>query len=308
VTLLVAVLGVQLLTLKTWRWVRLISILGLFGIGDILAHVQWTAVDHHHPIPVTLVQGNIAQSLKWEPNMLEHSILTYQELSQAAFSQKNQLIIWPESAIPDTVQDLPTYLAYLNAHLQARHDGLILGILESQGSDQNPAYYNAALGLGRASGVYLKEHLVPFGEYIPFQAELGRVFAWMNIPMSGFSEGPANQAPIRVGGLPVGVFICYEVGYPSLVRQQSRGKAFLVVLSDDAWFGDSLGPWQQAQMAQMRALETGRYVVNSTNNGVTSVIDPEGRVIASIPRGAALTLTSTIYPVSGETPWQRWGV
>ncbi len=304
-TVLLSVLFFQLILERKLRRDGLgILLIGLLGYG--LNSISWTQIQTQHPLSITSIQGDIPQSLKWQPNLLENSLLTYQTLSQKALDQHHQILIWPESAIPDTQQDLPRYLHVLNQTLTHSHNSLITGILESQSTPHNTLYFNAALGLGDAHGVYLKEHLVPFGEYIPFQNLFGRLFAWMDIPASGFTPGPRHQTPIHIEGYPVGIMICYEIAYPMLVREHSLHSAFLVSLSDDAWFGDSLGPWQQAQIAQMRALETGRYLINSTNNGITSLINPKGHVIAEIHSHQALALQGVIYPVKGETPWQRF--
>jgi apolipoprotein N-acyltransferase len=126
--------------------------------------------------------------------------------------------------------------------------------------------------------------------------------------MSSFSPGPDAQALPIMEGIPVAVFICYESAFPEEFRDDLQKAQLIATLSDDSWFGQSLGLYQHQEMDQMRAIETGRYLVRATNNGGTSVISPQGKIIASIPNFQAGVLKSSIVPMQGNTPWLILGI
>lgn len=278
----------------------------IFALSIILGKIPFTHTDKKHPIKLAIIQGNISQSLKWHPGILTDTLLKYQALSAPYFKEHDTLIIWPESAIPTFSQYLTAYLSQLSQMLKQNNNTLLTGILSL--SSNTGAYYNTAQVFGKGHGEYQKIHLVPFGEYIPFQTIAGHFFKWLNLPMTGFTAGPSTQHPLVLNHVQVGVVICYEIAYPSLVRQNAKNAHLLITLSDDGWFGNSLGPWQQAQMAEMRALEIGRFIINSSNNAVTNVINPEGEVFKTLPINQATTLATEVYPASGKTPWQQFGL
>ena len=137
-------------------------------------------------------------------------------------------------------------------------------------------YYNGLLSIGGEEDLYAKRHLVPFGEFMPFKAWLGPLVKLFEVPMSDFSAGGAGESLLQVGGLPVGASICYEDVFAEEVIRALPQAAYLINVSNDAWFGDSLAPWQHLEIARMRALETGRPLVRSTNTGISAVIDHRG--------------------------------
>jgi apolipoprotein N-acyltransferase len=278
-------------------------------IGHSLKNKRWTTLKGA-PIFVSLIQGNIPQSLKWDDNNVINSLKTYYQ--ETARLPNSRLIIWPETAIPLDQINAQEYLGMLKELLSKNNSStaLITGIPlalngRSQKSDQ---YFNAAITLGNGSGTYQKHHLVPFGEYIPLHSIFGMVFDWLNVPMSDFTAGPDQQSLIQSNDLSIATFICYETAYSNYVRNQSKNSNLMIALSDDAWFGNSEGPDQHLQISEMRALENGRYFLNSTNNGITAVITPEGEILKEIPQFQTATLTTSIFKVSGQTPWQRMGL
>ena len=125
--------------------------------------------------------------------------------------------------------------------------------------------------------------------------------------MSSFSPGPDNQSPLRAGELRVMPFICYEVAYPDFVASYARNTDLLLTISNDGWFGHSVGPDQHMQIARMRALETGRYMLRGTNNGITAVIDQKGQITDTIDQFTRDTLRSQVYAASGNTPYMQSG-
>jgi apolipoprotein N-acyltransferase len=159
--------------------------------------------------------------------------------------------------------------------------------------------------LGLASGEHVKQHLVPFGEYIP--QSLVAINRWFNLPEPNLVTGKKQQPLIKIDGHPVASLICYEIAYPELLKEQMPEAQWIVSISDNGWFGRSLASYQQLQMAQALSLITGRYQVLVNNDGLSSVIDNNGDIIDSLPPFSEGILQSSIYPAEGSTPWVIWG-
>ena len=153
---------------------------------------------------------------------------------------------------------------------------------------------------------YHKRHLVPFSERIPFQAAWAPVARWLGFPAEGFVSGSDRQVPLRAGGHELAVSICYEITFGAASARGLGNAGLLVNVSNDAWFGDTAGPHQHFQMARMRALELGRWMVRSTNTGISALVTPEGRVAASAPSFEAAALGVSLPPLEGPTPYARW--
>jgi len=286
------------------RWPSLAIILLILGTGYGASTRHWTKRTDKS-IPVRVVQGNIAQQLKWDPNQLIANLMTYDQLMLSNLTP-NTLMIWPENAIPAFQFQVQPYIKSLTQTLNTHKMGLITGIPLIGSNDS--IYYNGARGLGLAAGLYKKHHLVPFGEYIPLKATFGPLLNILDVKMSSFSGGPIVQSLFSFQGVNIALFICYESAYPEQVRQALQDAGFIITLSDDAWFGASIGPKQHAQMNQMRALETGRFIINATNNGVTDIVSPKGRVMISLPQFTRGVLHGKVTVYQGETPWVRYGL
>jgi apolipoprotein N-acyltransferase len=283
----------------TWQWWVCASLLLLIPlVGWYLQSIDWTR-PARPPVTASLVQGNIAQTIKWSPEHTEHSMSTYAALSAPHWH--SDLLIWPESSIPLPLDDVLDFLQPLVDTARATDTALLIGIPVD--GARWPYFYNALVGFGAASGHYYKRHLVPFGEYIPFERWLGNVFDVLGIPIPGFMAGERGQALIEAGGIPIAAFICYEIAYAGTVRQALPAAQLLVTVSNDAWFGDSLAPYQHLEIAQMRSLQTGRDQLFATNDGITASIDARGRIIDAIPQFETLVLTTTVQPRVGATPW-----
>ena len=268
--------------------------------GLLLARVDFT--EHKGDLSVSLVQGNIDQHVKWLPENRLLILDLYREASRNEWGR--DLIIWPEAAVTllrGEAQEIIDRLAR-----QAKEEGstLVFGIPDTglQGG-----FRNTVIAVGAGEGQYIKRRLVPFGEYVPMEDYLRGIIAFFDLPMSRSRPGPEDQQPLRAGGLRLSVSICYEVAYPELVRGAVRSPDLLLTVSNDTWFGSSLGPWQHLQMARMRALENGRSMVRATNNGVTALIDHRGRVTGSLPQFTPGVLRGEPEVRSGETPFHRYG-
>ena len=165
------------------------------------------------------------------------------------------------------------------------------------------AYYNGLLAIGAAEDLYYKRHLVPFGEFIPFKGILGAVMEIFEVPMSDFSAGASPRPLLQVGRYQVGVSICYEDAFPGEVIQALPDAAYLINVSNDAWFGDSLAPHQHLEMARMRALESERYLLRATNTGISAILDQKGRILGVVPSFERGGVSQRIQPLAGATPF-----
>ena len=256
---------------------------------------------------VALVQANIEQSLKWQPEQLNRILHQYQELTTPLLG-KVDAVIWPEAAIPAFAHHLGEYFPALDAAAREHNTALVTGLPVL---DRDGRYFNAIIGLGTASGRYDKRHLVPFGEYVPFQSVLRGLFAFFNLPMSGFSEGETAGVVTVAGQAMVGA-VCYEIAYAELVRDNVQalndGPGYLLTVSNDAWFGGSWGPWQHLQIARVRAMENGLPVIRATVTGITAVIAPDGRILQRLPQFETAILRTTVAAKTADTVWVKWGV
>jgi apolipoprotein N-acyltransferase len=276
------------------------AIATLLAAGLGLTSIEWTQPSGK-PVSVSLLQGNIEQSLKWRPERLQQSLDTYLRLARA---HPAQLIVLPETALPLMLDQLPRdYVAELRRAAPGGKGDVLLGIAAQ---DAQGRYYNSAVGF-TTEGIqaYRKSHLVPFGEFTP------PAFAWtlalLQIPMSNFSPGAAVQPPLALAGEKVAVNICYEDVFGEEIIRALPEATLLVNLSNTAWFGDSLAQPQHLQIAQMRALETGRFMLRATNTGMTAIVNPRGRVervLAPFGEGA---LVGEVSGYNGATPYVRWG-
>ncbi len=276
------------------------ALLILIGFANFSHYLHWTSLNPT-PLRTSIVQGNIAQELRWDPTEVQAIIQRYQSISKTL--THSQLLVWPEAAIPLTPTQAPLLYAEFAKAALANHASLLLGapILSSEG------YHNSVIALGTGTGTYFKRHLVPFGEYIPFEQQLRGLIGFFNLPMSDLIAGEVKQPLISVDGIPTGVFICYEIAYNALVRQDLPMAQFLVTVSDDAWFGHSLAPWQHLQIAQFQAAATSRSMIFASNTGSSAFIDSKGIITLSIPPDVAGSATFNVVTEQGATPWVRLG-
>lgn len=278
------------------RIVYLAIFLLTISISLSVRGVDWTR-PVGKPLNISLLQGNIPQSLKWDPNNVNLSLERYWELTKQ--QPKHQMIIWPENSVPLPAPYASEYLAKIDHYARTKQQSIALGIPIPAGDD----YFNSMLVLGTSHGIYHKQHLVPFGEYVPFENLLRGLIDFFDLPMSEFIPGESHQALIDLQHVPVAPFICYEIAYSSLVRNDMPQAQLLLVISDDAWFGDSLAPWQHLQIEQVQAISTGRDLISTTNNGVTAILSYRGAIIEQAPRDVPYALMGQVQPRDGATPW-----
>ncbi|WP_180108807.1 MULTISPECIES: apolipoprotein N-acyltransferase [unclassified Acinetobacter] len=289
-----------------WIVPSALVLLGAWGAGQ----VQFVQPKNEKPLSVSLIQGNIPQDLKWLTEYQAQTLMKYASLSRTEWGR--DVIVWPESSIPMFQTDIEPFLDAMKVQANKTGTAWVTGIpywdlAESQ-QNQHPMYYNTIMATGdESSGLYKKQRLVPFGEYIPLSGMLSWVLpALQNDPsMSGFSRGANNQKPLNVKGHDLGAAICYEVAYPNLTRRNASQSDYLVTISNDAWFTGTASPHQHLQMVQMRAKENGRWFIRATNTGITAFIDHNGHIVKQAPMDKDAVLRGDLPAMQGETLYTR---
>lgn len=272
--------------------------------GGSLEAVVWT--ESAGPgVQTTIVQGGISQDQKWLSGQAQKTLALY--WSSLDEHPDSELIIWPEVALPATIDQVSDFLRQVELRLGSTGQSLLLGILERD--IEQPAIYNTTLLLdGQRRQIYRKHHLVPFGEFFPVPSFVRRWMRMMSLPNSDLSAGAARQ-PLLVlrDGNKLAVAICYEDAYAAEQLYAIPDATILINVSNDAWFGDSIAPHQHLEIARMRALESGRNVVRSTNNGISAFIGPDGTVLESGLQFEYVAMTRNVTPLKGTTPYVRVG-
>ena len=316
VSFVVIVLAAALVEVLRGRRFWLLPMLAVVALALSLDQVRWTTPKATPPLSVSLIQGNIPQDLKWLTEYRQRTLAIYEQLSGSEWGR--DLVVWPEASIPmfQNDPDAKPFIDRVELLAAATDSAWVTGIpwqstepYDVQQHDYAP-FYNSIMARGdQAEGLYHKQRLVPFGEYIPLEGALYWVLPNLkrNMDILSFSAGQANQAPLMVKGHRLAAAICYEVAYPNLTRNNARGSDFLVTLSNDAWFGTSDGPLQHLQMVQMRAKETGRWFIRATNTGVTAFIDDRGQIVSRSEQFKTTVLRGELPAMQGETPYMRWG-
>jgi apolipoprotein N-acyltransferase len=302
-TALIAILAAQSfrkkshLSLAVWPMVA-----ALFLSGLALQKINWTQ-PAGEPISVALVQPNVDQNDKWSPGM--RSQILQNLLTQTEPYWDSEIIVWPEGAIPILYTQITDFLDDIHQRALIHETTLITG-LPSNNNPEGP-YFNSMLALGDGSGIYNKTRLVPFGEYVPLEKFLRGLNYFFDLPMSSFSLGNKHQPSLTGASHSISTAICYEIAYPDLVAKNSRNSSILLTVSNDAWFGDSIAPFQHMQMARMRAIENSIPVMRGTNNGITAFVDHRGTISQQLDQFNAGVLTGTITPQAGVTPFTKAG-
>jgi apolipoprotein N-acyltransferase len=273
------------------------------SVGLVLNQLHWTQVASNE-ITVTLIQGNIPQELKWKPEQQHETLERYVGLTKE--HADSDLVIWPETAIPAFYDQVETdFITPLREEMRDMGISLVTGIPVLDRSQWN--YYNAVISLEKPGRFYYKVHLVPFGEYLPLRGWLSGVLSFLPVPQADFSSGDLDQPLLEAAGFPFGASICYEIAFGEEMIHTLPEAAFLVNISNDAWFGDSLAPHQHLEMARMRARETERFLLRATNTGISAIIDADGQIITRTPQFEMAAVTGAIQARSGATPYVYLG-
>ena len=285
--------------------VMIVLAIAVWGSRRVAAS-EWTRAGE--PIRIGMIQGNVDQAQKWDVKRASAIFQDYVNLTRQAIREGAQLVLWPESSTPFLFEeDLPAAAVVRTLAQQARVPIVF-------GSDQiergrPDRFFNSAFLVradGTTGGVYRKMHLVPFGEYVPFQRLL--FFAAPLTEQAGTFSPGLNPELLPVDGHRLSVAICYEVVYPDLVRQfVAAGSELLTTITNDAWFGQTSAPVQHFQQAAMRAIENGRYLVRSANTGISGIVDPYGRVLAETPIFQSAVLVGEARFLRTSTFFSRHG-
>jgi apolipoprotein N-acyltransferase len=277
-----------------------IALVFAFGLGQLARQIDWTS-PQGTPLKVALLQGNIPQDLKFQPDRYAATLATYKRLIQAS---QGQLIVLPETAIPRFLDAVdPGYLRDIARIALERRADILVGVPIR---DPDGRYFNSVISVGASpSQRYDKAHLVPFGEFVP--PGFGWIVKTFAVPLSDFSLGSKNPKPLALAGQLVAPNICWEDAFGEEIIRQLPEATLLVNVSNVAWFGDSLAPAQHLQISRMRALEAGRAMLRATNTGVTAIIDPRGKVVARLPQFTEGILEGEVRGYAGASPYVKFG-
>lgn len=293
---------------KTKRIFLLLSVVAIWGTGVLLAQVNWTQKTDK-PLKVSLVQGNVEQISKWDPEQFEKRKQRYLSLTRKHWD--SDLVLWPENSLTIFYHNLEAnFLADLSAEAKKNNTDIILGlpVLDRQKDE----YFSSLMAVSHLSEnsqpqFYHKNHLVPFGEYLPLSSLLRGVINFFDLPMSGFTPGKYNQPLFNAAKQKIAPTICYEDAFGEDLIRFLPEATLILNASNNAWYGDSFAPHQHLQISQMRALETGRDVMRVTTNGVSALIDYKGNITARSVQFEPYVVTGFSQPRTGSTPYVIWG-
>jgi apolipoprotein N-acyltransferase len=272
-------------------------------IPALLGDYAWTRAAGP-PIAVAAVQGAVSQDQKWQAKNLDETMERYSKLTTQAWGAR--LIVWPEASLPVLAYEIPDYLERLRAEARAHAADLAIGLVNFQ--PETKRYFNGLLVLSDAGGGwYYKRHLVPFGEYFPVPNFVRSWMRLMSLPYDDITPGSEHQPTLSAAGQKLGLTICYEDAFGSRQLPVLREATLLINVTNNAWYGDSTAPHQHLQIARMRALEAGRFLVRAANDGITAVLGPHGEIVARLPQFREAVLRADVQPLAGLTPYARFG-
>lgn len=277
--------------------------------GYIFSQLEWTEATGK-PVKVSLVQGNVEQKNKWEPDHFEKRKQRYLSLTQKHWD--SDLIIWPENSLTVFHHQLKNnFLKNLSKQAKKNNTDIILGlpVLDREKDEyfSSLMVVNSKKAAETKDQFYHKNHLVPFGEYVPFASLLRGLIAFFDVPMSAFTPGQYDQKLLTAAGQKIAPTICYEDAFGEDVIRFLPEATLVLNASNNAWYGDSFAPHQHVQISQMRALETGRDLMRVTTNGVSALIDYKGKITARSPQFKSYVVTGFVQSRTGTTPYVFWG-
>ena len=309
--------------LADYKWLpSTLIVTVLFVSGLALNQYQW-AKPTGQSARIAMVQGNIEQALRWTPEQDQPTMDKYKNMT--ADHWNNDVVIWPEAAIPQLEPIAADFLREMDNLAAQTNTGLITGIV-NYNFETKEAYNNLVVlgqrhpdetnNSGTSGGHYryfhanrfAKHHLLPIGEFIPFEDWIRGLAPIFDLPMSSFSRGDYQQANLEAKGYHLAPAICFEIAFPRQISANLYYNTdFIITVSNDAWFGGSHGPAQHLEIAQARAKEFGLPVLRATNNGITAFINHQGQIQSSLPQFEAAVLSDTIQQVKGYTPYRSFG-
>ncbi len=257
-----------------------ILLLGTFSYGHYrLTQISLESKDVKE-INAAVIQGNIDQSLKWNPEFQGRTVLTYERLTQSTFSFKPQWIVWPETSLPFFFQNNRDFVPLIFSLVKKSGATLIFGSPAFRRTGEHVEFFNRAYMMAPDTmdlSHYDKIHLVPFGEYVPLKRFLP--FLHRLVQSAGDFTSGTSLSPLESDDVFVGILICYEAIFPELARKQTaNGATLLVNLTNDAWYGMTSAPFQHLSMAVLRCVENRRPMLRAANTGISAIIGSDGRI------------------------------
>lgn len=308
VSLLSAILSgalvLMMISQQKQRLFIIILISFLIGSSFLLGKIEWTT-PFKQPIKVSLLQGNIPQDKKWLPESLQSTLDLYQEMT--AKSWDSDLIIWPETAIPGYFSShMDDIITPLQSQLESTQTHLLIGGFYYNESGK-PGAENSIIAITpEYRSLYSKHHRVPFSEYIPFLNYLRWLDNWIQLPYDSIKKG-IGPTTLEVAGITAQMSVCYEDAYGNETIKGLPEAHMLINVSNDGWFTGSIEPQQHMEIARMRAVETGRYMLRGTNIGVSGIINQKGKIIATAAAYTTTIINGEAQPYSGSTPYIKMG-
>lgn len=299
VTQISSLAGRGLIVLPLW--------IGLVAVSE--GYWSWTESSEKtsETVSVALIQPNIPQNEKWRSENLLTYLKRYDQMTEPYWGA--DLIVWPEAAIPAFKHRVESWLDHWDGKAKESGSVLILGIPIFDMEERK--VFASMITLGQSKQRYDKQHLVPFGEFVPFESTLRGVIEFFNLPMSTMTPGSREQVHLETEKLNILPAICYEVAYTSLFHKflnniKNQKVSVILTISNDAWFGKSWGPHQHFQIARARAIEFGLPLLRATNTGITSVVDYQGQVSEAIPQFKQQVLVSKVDLESRSSLFAKW--
>ncbi len=252
---------------------------------------------HQESLSLAIIQPSLDPFEKYEPG-------SYQSIEETLVNLTNKnintdLVIWPESPLP-----------YLNSNprMQDLINKLEEGpdVLSGSWQYKNNRLYNSMTIFG-TDQAYFKRHLVPFGEYVPFEGLLRGLIEFFDMPMSSLSEGQSNQGLLEFKNFRILGMICFDIAFPLSYLKEVRGSDFIVNISNDTWFGSSYGPYQHLQIVRARALEANKWIVRGTSDGISTIVDNYGTIVDILEKGKSGYLNGYVYKSSQSSFFYLYG-
>ena len=285
------------------RRVVVTGLLVLWGVTWLAGLMPWSAPVGKE-IRVALIQGNSPQTTKWDPDQIKMRQDLYLRLTREHWDR--DLVVWPENALTTFYHNLEAdYLQPLAAEARRHQTDIVFGVPVMDTSTGR--YYSSIAVIGATPGIYHKRHLVPFGEYVPFESVLRGLIGFFDLPMSGFSRGSDDQPMLVAAGQPVAPSVCYEDTFGEEVIDFLPRATLLINGSNNGWYGDSFAPPQHLQMSRMRAVETARPLLRATTSGISAIVDYRGRIVSRTPQFETAVLSGVVQPRAGATLYVRVG-
>jgi len=277
-----------------------VSIIAVIFISSLcLKTVNWTSP--LEKIKVTAYQPNLTLSDKWSYKGIAKTKLLME--TAVVESQNSEIVVFPETALIQTEEELGFWLSDLDKKAKNKEVSLITGIIARSPEERlNNRMRNRIIGLGIAEGYYDKKKLVPFGEFVPLESYIGSFLDLIGLNLINTVPGEEYRL-INSNGVKIAPSICYEIAFSGVINKTAKDANIIVTISNDTWFGESLGPLQHLEIAQDRALEQQKPVIRSTNSGLSAIIDNKGNIISKLGHFEGVKISNYVTLYSGSTPY-----